>query len=192
MAAILDAAVVVFAREGVEGATTNAIAAQAGISPGSLYQYYRDKDAVLAAVGERYAAELADVYRTAMASVDLATVPLATVLDTLLDPIVAFKDTHAAFVPLFARTDLPPSVLEPVAVVDELFAETVTSILARRNPGAAAEDVRSAARIVINLFRGTVASLGSATGDPGEDLDELKLAIGGYLEVKHLGGVAEA
>jgi AcrR family transcriptional regulator len=41
---------------GYQGATTNHIAAAAGISPGSLYQYFPDKDAVLAEVLDRYTA----------------------------------------------------------------------------------------------------------------------------------------
>ena len=187
MTAILDAAVVVFARDGVERATTNAIAREAGISPGSLYQYYRDKDDLLAAVGQRYADELTAVYREAVGSVRLDSAPLAEVLDTILDPIVEFKNTHAAFLPLFARPDLPLSVLEPVASVDALFADTIASILARRNPEVSATEVRAATVMVINLFRGVVGSLGTATGDPDADLVELKLAMRGYLEHKHLG-----
>ena len=62
MDAILDAAVVVFARDGLERATTNAIAAQAGISPGSLYQYFSNREDILSAVTDRYLTGLRAVY----------------------------------------------------------------------------------------------------------------------------------
>ena len=44
---ILAATRSVLVERGYEGASTNRIAAVAGISPGSLYQYFPDKDAVV-------------------------------------------------------------------------------------------------------------------------------------------------
>ncbi|MGP3982574.1 TetR/AcrR family transcriptional regulator [Streptomyces sp. KR80] len=51
---ILDAGRQALAEYGYEGASTNRIAATAGISPGSLYQYFPHKDAIVSAVLERY------------------------------------------------------------------------------------------------------------------------------------------
>lgn len=50
----LDAATRVFTQYGYGGATTNRIAAWADISIGSLYQYYPNKDAILAALASRH------------------------------------------------------------------------------------------------------------------------------------------
>jgi AcrR family transcriptional regulator len=55
---ILDAAQEVLISHGYEGASTNRIAAAAGISPGSLYQYFPNKDAITAAVIDRYSDSL--------------------------------------------------------------------------------------------------------------------------------------
>ena len=55
---IVDAAARVLDESGYEGASTNRIAAEAGISSGSLYQYFPNKDAVVVAVLERFSAEL--------------------------------------------------------------------------------------------------------------------------------------
>src|SRR4051812_43963566 len=55
---ILLAAGVVFARVGYERATTNAIAAEAGISPGSLYQFFPNKEAIAGALETRYAEQM--------------------------------------------------------------------------------------------------------------------------------------
>lgn len=52
---VLDAAAQVFAERGY-AATTNEIAARAGVSIGSLYQYFADKDALLVALAERHLA----------------------------------------------------------------------------------------------------------------------------------------
>ena len=50
--AIVRASADVVAREGLERATTNRIAARAGVSIGSLYHYFADKDAILDALAE--------------------------------------------------------------------------------------------------------------------------------------------
>lgn len=52
--AILSAAAQVLVEEGYEGATTNRIAEVAGVSVGSLYQYFPNKDAIVAALLERH------------------------------------------------------------------------------------------------------------------------------------------
>ncbi len=52
--AILDATARVLVEEGYERATTNRIAAVAGVSVGSLYQYFPNKDALLAALSDRH------------------------------------------------------------------------------------------------------------------------------------------
>jgi AcrR family transcriptional regulator len=51
---ILDAGTAVLIEHGYNGATTNRIADAAGISPGSLYQYFPNKDAIITEVVERY------------------------------------------------------------------------------------------------------------------------------------------
>src|SRR5438128_7311892 len=49
-AAILQAAVREFAREGVAGARTDAIAQSAGVNKALLYYYFKDKEAIYQAV----------------------------------------------------------------------------------------------------------------------------------------------
>ena len=50
---MLDAAEVVLAKYGLQGATLPRIAARAGISPTNVYRRFRDKDALMAAVFQR-------------------------------------------------------------------------------------------------------------------------------------------
>lgn len=57
---ILDAAKTVLIERGYDDATTNRIAEAAGISPGSLYQYFPNKEAIIAAVVDRYTDRIAD------------------------------------------------------------------------------------------------------------------------------------
>jgi AcrR family transcriptional regulator len=62
---ILEAAAQVVAQEGTEGASTNAIADRAGFGVGTLYQYFRNKEALLLGLMQREAdkirAEVSDL-----------------------------------------------------------------------------------------------------------------------------------
>ena len=51
---MLDAAEVVLAQHGLQGATLSRIAARAGVSPGNVYRRFRDKDALMKAVFHRF------------------------------------------------------------------------------------------------------------------------------------------
>lgn len=53
--AIVEAAAELFADHGVDAVTMDAIARKAGTPIGSLYQYFRDKDAIFSAVSQRSA-----------------------------------------------------------------------------------------------------------------------------------------
>jgi AcrR family transcriptional regulator len=64
---ILAAGRVVVLRDGYDAASTNRIAAEAGVSPGSLYQYFPNKDAVLNAIVERYSDDVAERITAALA-----------------------------------------------------------------------------------------------------------------------------
>src|ERR1700761_4969398 len=60
---LLRAAATVFARLGYHETTTNAIAAEAGVSPATLYQFFPNKDAIASALTASYAREMADAER---------------------------------------------------------------------------------------------------------------------------------
>jgi AcrR family transcriptional regulator len=55
---ILAAALSVFKESGVEGATTNEIAARAGIPIGSLYRYYPDKASIIVVLTDLYVEDI--------------------------------------------------------------------------------------------------------------------------------------
>jgi AcrR family transcriptional regulator len=67
--ALIDATARILVREGFDKASTNRIAEVAGVSVGSLYQYYPSKEALVAAVIDRHNLELMQVVRVALAEV---------------------------------------------------------------------------------------------------------------------------
>ena len=50
---ILDAAIACFARGGFHATGMQAVCAEAGMSPGGLYRYFRSKEAIIEAIVER-------------------------------------------------------------------------------------------------------------------------------------------
>ncbi|MBR0814615.1 TetR family transcriptional regulator [Bradyrhizobium diazoefficiens] len=67
--ALVEATARILVREGFEKASTNRIAEIAGVSVGSLYQYFPSKEALVAAVIERHNDEIMKVVRAAFAEV---------------------------------------------------------------------------------------------------------------------------
>lgn len=67
--ALIEATARILVGEGFDKASTNRIAEKAGVSVGSLYQYYPSKEALVAAVIDRHSQELMRVVRGALAKV---------------------------------------------------------------------------------------------------------------------------
>jgi AcrR family transcriptional regulator len=74
---LVEATARILVSEGYDRASTNRIAAVAGVSIGSLYQYFPSKEALVAAVIDRHAAELAKITRSALLSVAMQPPPVA-------------------------------------------------------------------------------------------------------------------
>ena len=72
--ALLAATARVFVKEGYARASTNKVAETAGVSIGSLYQYFPSKKALVSAVIDRHMGEMIDLVRTSL--VRVAQLPL--------------------------------------------------------------------------------------------------------------------
>jgi AcrR family transcriptional regulator len=72
--ALVEATARILVKEGFDKASTNRIAEKAGVSVGSLYQYYPSKEALVAAVIDRHNQEIMRVVRGALA--DVAALPI--------------------------------------------------------------------------------------------------------------------
>jgi len=72
--ALVEATARILVKEGFDKASTNRIAEKAGVSVGSLYQYYPSKEALVAAVIDRHNQEVMRVVRGALA--DVTSLPI--------------------------------------------------------------------------------------------------------------------
>jgi len=97
---IVDAGAAVLAESGYHQASTNRIAEAAGVSPGTLYGYFADKDEIVAAVIERVVDGFAEAVAPALRAAAGRPVEEATrlVLDAVLAGVEARADLIEAFV----------------------------------------------------------------------------------------------
>jgi AcrR family transcriptional regulator len=89
--AVLDAVTRILKRDGVSAVTTNRIAEVAGVSIGSVYQYFPDKQAIFVALHRRHVEQMLRVVEETL--VRHAAAPLAPAVRALVDAMV---DVHAA------------------------------------------------------------------------------------------------
>ncbi len=90
--AILDAGARVLDRRGWAGFTTNEIAEVAGVSIGSLYQYFPNKLVLIEAITLRHLDDVLAVLRT----VDDNAMPPAQRVELLVDGMIAIHNTNPA------------------------------------------------------------------------------------------------
>ncbi len=87
--AVLDAVVRILKREGVGAVTTNHVAEVAGVSIGSVYQYFPDKRAIFAALHERHIQEIDRLVETKL--MEHAASPLDTLMRAMIEAMI---DAH--------------------------------------------------------------------------------------------------
>jgi AcrR family transcriptional regulator len=89
---LLDATARVLTRDGYDRASTNRIAETAGISIGSLYQYFPSKEAIVAALVEREVEAQFAIVADKMA--ELLDAPVEVAVRGLIEAIVASHRLH--------------------------------------------------------------------------------------------------
>jgi AcrR family transcriptional regulator len=145
---VLQAAAELFCDPGYDRASTNRIAERAGVSIGSLYQYFANKEAILAALLERHHREVHAVVDASLAELEDPEIPLADGLGSLLTRLV---DLHAAD-PELTRvlTEEVPHLAHGSPETDEVdhYVSRVVEML-RRRPEVEVVDPGISATLVV-------------------------------------------
>ena len=175
--ALLAAAAEVFAVKGFDAATMTEIAAQSESSIGSLYQFFRTKEAVAdALVREQVDALWGRLDRLADTAAVLATPDLGHALAVCF---VAVRTDHPSFATLIERPG-PPSPL--VVGVRRKVRERVEAILARHAPQAERRTLRAMAPVVQHVMKSAVQLRGDLEGaELKAAARELEAMLAGYL-----------
>ncbi|MEI9982422.1 MAG: TetR/AcrR family transcriptional regulator [Aliidongia sp.] len=173
---ILEAAARILERDGFAGFTTNAVAERAGVSIGSLYQYFPGKEALTGALLRRESSVLLD---EAAASLH------GTSGQAALETLVAAAVRHQLGRPDLARLlDVEENRLpleEQVREIGAALCATLVQILARPDLPPQA-DLPLAAADLLAIVKGMVDAAGARGEVEAQALQErVRRAVFGYL-----------
>lgn len=156
---MLKAAAQVFARRGYAGATTNHIAERAGVSIGSLYEYFPSKDALLVALMEAHIREGEAVLARAAAEVAAAPRSLTATIRHLARAMVELhaRDRNLHRV-LFEEAPLPRQLRELLSAMEARIIDQV-ELLLRSAPEVTVADPTLAAAVVVKTVEALTHNL---------------------------------
>jgi AcrR family transcriptional regulator len=180
--AILDAAARVFERHGYAAGTTNRIAERAGVSIGSLYQYFPNKDAILVALVERHLEEGTAAAGPVLAALAEQRPPVEVAMRRLVEAMVALhRERPALHRVLFEEAPRPPALRRRLDALEGAAVGAVAAYLGAR------EDVTRepaiAARMVVRVVETVTHELVLRPGDVPVDayVDEAVALLVAYL-----------
>lgn len=182
IAQLLQAAANVFCANGYTASSTNAIAREAHVSPGTLYQYFPNKEAIAIELGERLLHQMREAHGQAFTPENLA-LPLPGLLDAVVDPLIEFNCANPAFLALMHGSEIPGRIAEEH---DELHATLLTrvqEVIAHYAPALPAEDRLRTAGMAFAAFKGGLDLVLAAPEGVERDatIAELKTLLLRYL-----------
>lgn len=178
VAALLNAAAETFADAGYDAATMTQIAAAAGASIGSLYQYFPTK-ALLADVLQTELVILLGAELEAIAT-QCSGLPVSKIAASLFQRIQVFVTTHPAFIALADRRDVDKERKRQSRT--QLLA-LLTTILGNAEPAPAPARRDNLAIILLEMMK-LVVSLSAAENRRSAEavIREVEAMLGSYLD----------
>lgn len=174
--AILVAATRIITRDGFEALTTNGVAELAGVSIGSLYQYFPTKDAILVEVLRRKRASMTADFDAAVAeSEDL---PLKAAIGHVVASVMKHQFLDPNLSRMVFEADLRWPIGDESRSLEAHIAASIATILTAH--GVAQPALR--ARDLLEIVRGLIVSAGKA-GEKDQDAlsQRASLAAYGYI-----------
>ena len=152
--AILQAAASLLNERGFEAMTTSAIAERAGVPVGTLYQFFPNRDAVLAGLALQYLDDM-EADSAQLFTPDIVYVPLPVLMERTIDWIVAFGETHPGFFNVVGGAWVSPELHTASDRFFSQLAGNIGRIITAHAPQLAQERMQVASLILMKLV-GTV------------------------------------
>lgn len=148
---ILDAAGEVFGEVGYEAATTEAIAARADVSIGSLYQFFPNKSALFVALTERYHARERALF-DALFTEEMMRLPWPELMERAIDAFYALHKDDPLLRVIWRSVALFGEVLQAGEAMNLEFSRRAEQVLAFHAPKAPAATRALVARVVVETL----------------------------------------
>ena len=134
---IIGASAELLRAEGYEGFSTNRVAREAGVSPGSLYQYVPDKSALVDEVIDRWSVEVSE--RVAAALAQRVGEQGPGMVRGVVETLVAALEADTALLRI-VLVELPPArTRASLLALEQRVRELLTAYLGGRTPGSTEE-----------------------------------------------------
>jgi AcrR family transcriptional regulator len=179
---LLNAADTVFAQIGYERATTNAICSRAGVSPGTLYQFFSNKQAIADALAARYLERLPETHRTAF-DIASAHAPLAELIAHVVDPFISLHRQGPGLEALLTGSVISDELTASIDGIKQHVEKSLAALFRARRPGANRAEINRAATTSVQLVTSFLRC--AVTGPPKkqkEGIQEMKTVLFRYLE----------
>ncbi len=185
---ILDAAARVFSLHGYAAGTTNRIAAEAGLSIGSLYQYFPNKDAILVTLVRAHVTEGTEAVLAAVEQARrLPGEDLAGRVQAIVDAVVGVHAGDPALHQvLFEEAPRPPELLDELRALEDGAVHVAAELIARRPPADLTHEDEMTARMVVTTIESLVHRL-VATRQPRVAVDDVRREVTAVV-VRYLAG----
>jgi AcrR family transcriptional regulator len=170
---IVAAAAELFAERGFDGTSMNAIAKAAGLTIGSIYQYFPSRDAIVDAVAQYYLEAFRAEERAALAE------PPALTLHALIHrSVLILFDFHARYGGVKAFLDADPRRAQSIRTIHEEVA-TVAPLIGMYYPDRSYDELARVVFAVSSIIRGSAAALTAveSTGQRAAFVDDIALAV---------------
>ena len=169
--AILEATVHVLDREGLDAATTTRVAEVAGVSIGTLYQYFSHRDAILEALQDREFERAVALVQEVLDEGNLASAPEATVT-AIVRGLARLYAASPGLHRILAMEGLRVAKTDRVAAFDLKVIAIIRHFLGATNAPIRRKNVEAAAFVIFQAVRATIlASL--LERPPGLDQETL-------------------
>lgn len=180
---VLASASNLFIEKGYEATTTNEIASRAGISIGSLYQYFNNKESIVEAMMDHYVTSLREVTDRVL-STEVGEFSTPTAVHLLLQPIIEFHAEHPAFRSLWLAAEVSTSLHRSMKKMDREVLRHVEQLLIARAPVLPPERARMVINLLAAVTKGLLSTLGRLKDEAQRDAAtaEVERMLSAYLD----------
>ncbi len=188
VATILDAAAELLEEVGYRALTTNAIASRAGTSIGSIYQFFPNKNAVVAEVVRGFRGQL-DRLLEEILTVDLARSSVTGLVEALVDNLEELAAATPGFGSIFTGGKFGGSAEEEALELEKDIIEPLSDLLAEAYPDVSDEQRRLAMLMVTETTKVLMSRAAQEDRETQQEIrQELKLMLGLYLSTRFEAG----